>query len=53
MMVVRILKGIIKILNKPVLPILNCDETESGVKIITCDHTINNILKRTTNNILG
>lgn len=43
-MVVKERMGVLKRLNHP---ILNIDTTESGIKIITCDHTINNLLKRT------
>ena len=41
---VRKLKGIIKLLNKPILSTMML---ESGIRIIWCDHTINNIIDRT------
>jgi len=41
-------KGTVKFLNNP---ILNIDITESSIKIISCDHTINNIRKRALNDM--
>lgn len=42
-MVVMEIKGIIKFVNKPVL---SHETLESGTRVIWCDKTINNILKR-------